>query len=322
VRAAAPKMQLMTRGFFLLAAPALVALAFDSGEVSRNRTLWAEMEDGMHLPFTQAYTPLAKLPVSFTWGDFKGTNYLSTIRNQHIPVYCGSCWAMGSTSALADRWNIKQGPEKLPQIMLSVQNVLSCGNDVTGCGTCNGGDDGPVYQYAKDFGVPHESCSNYMAVDTTCNDQDPVTTTNKPNCYTCSPGRAGCEAIQAGKHHRLFVSGFGKCSGYDHMKQEIYQSGPISCGIDATSKMEKYTGGIYSEAGAHAIDHIISVVGWGLDATTKDEYWIVRNSWGTPWGEEGFMRIVTSKNTGPAGTANNAIERECAFGIVDRFAAK
>ena len=84
--------------------------------------------------------------------------------------------------------------------------------------------------------------------------------------------------------------------------------------------MESYTGGIYSEEGAHSIDHIISIVGWGVDATTKDEYWIMRNSWGEPWGEKGFMRIVTSKNTGPAGTGNNNIERECAYGIVDRFA--
>jgi cathepsin X len=288
--------------------------------VIRNKTLWAEMDAGMHMSITQAYTPKGDLPADFTWADNKGTNYLTSIRNQHIPVYCGSCWAMGSTSALADRWNIKQGPEKLPQIMLSVQNVISCGNDETSCGTCNGGDDGPVYQYAKNYGIPHESCSNYMAVNTKCNANDPITDKNKPGCYTCSPGRKGCTAIS--EYDKLFVSDYGKCTGYTSMKQEIFKNGPISCGIDATDKMEAYTGGIYSEKGAESIDHIISVVGWGVDASTKDEYWIVRNSWGEPWGESGFMRIVTSENTGPAGTANNAIERECAYAIVDRFASK
>jgi hypothetical protein len=58
---------------------------------------------------------------------------------------------MGSTSALADRFNIMNGPGFTPTY-LSVQNVISCGNDKTSCGTCNGGDDGPVYQYAKEVG--------------------------------------------------------------------------------------------------------------------------------------------------------------------------
>jgi cathepsin X len=116
-----------------------------------------------------------------------------------------------------------------------------------------------------------------MAVDTTCHESAKVTAHNKPGCYTCDPG-AGCKAIES--YDRLFVSEFGDCSGYEKMKAEIYARGPISCGIDATAKMEKYTGGIFHEAGATSIDHIISVVGWGVDKTTKDEFWVVRNSWG------------------------------------------
>jgi hypothetical protein len=118
------------------------------------------------------------------------------------------------------------GAMYMPQDMLSVQNVLSCGNDKTDCGTCNGGDDSGVYEYAKKYGIPHESCSNYMAVNTKCHDAQPVTDKNKPSCYTCSPGRAGCTAISS--YDKLFISGYSSVRGYDKMKQEIYAHGPIS----------------------------------------------------------------------------------------------
>lgn len=301
-----------------LAPLAMATIAHAAGEVQRNQTLWDEMRAGVHLatPESHTYVSQSSLPDTFTWANVNGTNYLSTMRNQHIPVYCGSCWAHGPTSAMTDRWNIIQGPNAMSQNLLSVQAVLSCGNDATNCGTCNGGDDAPVYQWAKKVGIPPESCSNYMAVDTTCKVAAPVSKKNKPDCYTCSPS-GGCKAIK--QFDKMRVSEFGDCSGYAKMKAEIFKRGPISCGIDATDKMEKYTGGIYSEKGANQIDHIISVVGWGKDVATQDEYWVVRNSWGEPWGESGYMRIVTSENKGPAGTANNAIEKECAFGVVSGF---
>jgi len=298
-------------------------VAYYPNAVIRNEQRWKEIRAGVHLPanYTAKYHSVGDLPADFTWGNVNGESMLTTNRNQHIPVYCGSCWAMGSTSALSDRWNIASKNSKtgsaLPQLMLSVQNVVSCGNDKVGCGSCHGGDDSGVYEYAKKYGIPHEGCSNYMAVNTQCEASSAITDTNKPPCYTCSPGRAGCTAIST--YDKLFVSGYGDASGYDKMKQEIYANGPISCGIAASDKMEEYTGGIYSEPHKTGINHIISVVGWGMD--DKDEYWVVRNSWGQPWGEDGYMRIVTSKNTGPSGTGNNAIERECMFGTVDRFAA-
>ena len=104
------------------------------------------------------------------------------------------------------------------------------------------------------------------------------------------------------------------------MKAELLR-GPISCGIDANAAMEAYSGGIFSSKGS-AINHIISLYGWGVDAETGDEYWLLRNSWGEPGGEGGTMRIVTSENTGPAGTDNLAVERDCAYAVPDRFAAE
>ena len=55
------------------------------------------------------YTAVEAMPKTFSWGNVDGESYLTSIRNQHIPVYCGSCWAMGSSSALADRLSLARG---------------------------------------------------------------------------------------------------------------------------------------------------------------------------------------------------------------------
>ena len=89
------------------------------------------------------------------------------------------------------------------------------------------------------------------------------------------------------------------------MLQEIYQRGPISCGISVPISLQSYTGGIYEDTtGDIQIVHEISVVGFGFENNTK--YWLVRNSWGSHWGEAGFFRVVRGIN-------NIAIESDCAW---------
>ena len=67
-------------------------------------------------------TEPATYPTDFTWGDKDGVNYLTPSLNQHIPQYCGSCWAHGSVSALGDRIKIARGGKGI-DIQLSVQHV-------------------------------------------------------------------------------------------------------------------------------------------------------------------------------------------------------
>jgi C1A family cysteine protease len=89
------------------------------------------------------------------------------------------------------------------------------------------------------------------------------------------------------------------------MMQEIYQRGPIACGVAVPDSLENYTSGIYEDkTGDVNIVHDISVVGWGVEAGTK--YWTVRNSWGTHFGEQGFFRVIRGVN-------NIAIETDCAW---------
>jgi len=89
------------------------------------------------------------------------------------------------------------------------------------------------------------------------------------------------------------------------MLQEIYQRGPIACGIAVPDALESYTGGIFNDTtGDMDIVHDISVVGYGVEDGTK--YWVVRNSWGSSWGESGFFRVVRGIN-------NIAIESDCSW---------
>lgn len=91
------------------------------------------------------------------------------------------------------------------------------------------------------------------------------------------------------------------------MKAEIYKNGPIGCGVDATDNFDKYTGGVYSEHILFPqINHEISVVGWGKDPKTGEEFWLGRNSWGTYWGESGYFKMKMGNKS-----ENLAIETDC-----------
>lgn len=92
------------------------------------------------------------------------------------------------------------------------------------------------------------------------------------------------------------------------MISEIYRNGPISCSIDSTPALANYTSGIwYGPALHNQTNHVVSVVGWGQDANNTP-YWIVRNSWGSYWGMEGFFLVYRGNNT-------VFIESHCTWGI-------
>jgi len=112
-------------------------------------------------PQPKEYLDATTIPANFFWGDINGTNYLSWTRNQHIPQFCGSCWAHGTSSSFADRINILR-ENQWPQVAISPQVLVNC---APGGSTCEGGDPGSVHQFIYEHGIPEDSCQNYVAAD-------------------------------------------------------------------------------------------------------------------------------------------------------------
>lgn len=244
------------------------------------------------------------LPNNWDWRNIEGVNYATITKNQHIPIYCGSCWAHGTTSALADRFMILNGPQS-PPISLSAQVVVNC---QPGGGSCDGGNPLDVFEFAFKHGIPDDTCQQYIARNSKaplCTKQQVCEDCIMPPPKTDEDGKIRCHAVK--KYKNYYVKEYGRVSGADKMKAEIYHRGPIDCGIEVTTKFHAYDKGIYQERKEKwDINHAISVVGWGIEKGV--EYWIGRNSWGTYWGEDGYFRIRMYEN-------NNGIEDDCNWAV-------
>jgi cathepsin X len=247
----------------------------------------------------------SEYPANWDWRNMDGVNYLSWSKNQHIPEYCGSCWAQGTTSAIADRFNIMLGDMSMTPVALSAQVIVNC----QAGGDCNGGDPADVYEWAHTKGIPDSSCEQYVASNIEeCEPIDICKDCTWPPCPVGETCQDKCWAVDYKKHYVSLYYGF---SGAREMKAELFMNGPISCGIQATNDFEQhYYGGIYKEyIKSPELNHEISIVGWGTDEKTGEEYWIGRNSWGTYWGEFGFFNL-------PIGSDYNlGVEMDCNAGM-------
>jgi cathepsin X len=270
---------------------------------------YIRMEEFIH-PTKYYMSDDQNLPLEFSWANVNGTSYVTRTLNQHIPQYCGSCWAHGAVSALADRIKIKKKAQG-PDVGLSIQYILNCGQNVAG--SCYGGSHHAAYGFIKQSGlIPFESCQPYIACSSDsnegfCKDVKYLTTCKADNiCRTCSTFTANngkCIGITV--FPNASIDNYGSVKGEQNMKVEILNRGPIACGINAMPILN-YKGGIFSDTNfSKEIDHIISVIGWGHDDKTDTQYWIVRNSWGEYWGELGYIRVQTGNLLG--------LENDCAW---------
>ena len=192
---------------------------------------------------------------------------------------CGACWAFATTSTLADRYRIMT-KGTFPQSDLSMQVLLNCDTDDNGC---HGGDYAGAHKYIHDAGgIPDETCQSYEA---TGHDQG-NTCTDADVCRNCDP-KLGCSATPT--FPVWAIDEYGTVNGTTAMKAEISARGPIACAIAVTADLVAFKGRtdvFVDSTGTTELDHAIQVAGWGMDESSR-EYWVVRNSWGTHWGDQG-----------------------------------
>merc|ERR1712153_202478 len=213
-------------------------------------------------------------PSSIDWTS-KGA--VTAVKNQGS---CGSCWAFSTTGAIEGRNYIANGN----LVSLSEQELVSCASSYGNQG-CNGGlmDDG--FKFVEASGLETESSYSYDGATATCS-------TSKGGTHNgIAPG---------------VVTGFKDVtSNSESQLAAAVAQGPVSVAIEADqSGFQFYKSGVFSGTCGTALDHGVLAVGYGTDSGTA--YWKVKNSWGSTWGQDGYIMMAKdiSSSSGQCGIAS------------------
>ncbi|HNT34691.1 MAG TPA: C1 family peptidase, partial [bacterium] len=229
-------------------------------------------------PLMQVLSRQNGLPSSFDWRSQGGHTYIGAVRNQGD---CGSCYSFGATAALESVYNINNGLYDGNCVDLSEAFLAFCLGELPAYYDHFYGCDGADYDYLElqalaEYGLPLESAFPYSDSLTACQQDS---------------WNASRYSVQS--WHRV------PCADVNAIKTAIYNYGVVDAAVLAGDAFMAYSTGVYDDTNASCdttpcyyaeTNHAIALVGWN-DDPVDGGYWILRNSWGTSWGESGYMRI-------------------------------
>jgi C1A family cysteine protease len=207
---------------------------------------------------------VSTLPTEWDW---QSNGAVTGVKNQG---QCGDCWAFSTVGALEGLYQIKTGTLD----SFSEQQLTDC-SDAFGNMGCNGGLMDNAFKYVEQYGIETESDYPFVGTDQKCkyNSADVV---YKITGYTDVTPKNN-----------------------DDLQTALYQQ-VVSIAIDAENIM-LYTSGVFSNTNCGTqLDHGVTLVGWGVDSSSSKPYWRVKNSWGTSWGESGYIRFLRATGAGTA----------------------
>ncbi|XP_064596309.1 procathepsin L-like [Liolophura sinensis] len=202
-----------------------------------------------------------ELPTTVDW---RTQGYVTPVKNQ---MQCGSCWAFSTTGSLEGQHFKKTGN----LVSLSEQNLVDCSRKEGNFG-CNGGLMDQAFKYIKlNNGIDTEASYPYQAKNERC----------RFKAADVGATDTGFTDVQRGSESDL--------------QSAVASVGPVSVAIDAGHRsFQLYRSGVYyeRECSSSRLDHGVLAVGYGSESGS--DYWLVKNSWGEQWGQQGY--IMMSRN--------------------------
>jgi len=187
---------------------------------------------------------------AFDWRDYDG---VTPAKDQ---LDCGSCWAHAAASAVEAHVRIYEGV----LLDISEQQAIDCNSSGSGCdgGTCT-----VAYGVWGDRGAVSEECYPYQAEESNC--------------------RQGVCSVVALVDGSTYIP-----NSVSTIKHAIETYGPVSTSIHVYDDLFSYDGGCYEHAGSDPTDHTVLICGWDDSMCGGDGAWLIKNSWGQDWGDNGF----------------------------------